>query len=565
VLRELSVQNLALIEDVHVELEDGYCAWTGETGAGKSLLLTALGLVLGGKASAGLIRSGKTEARAAAVFEIDDRNLRGEVETVLGGSLDDDQLIITRRLSSRGRGSAQVNGLPVAVTTLQKLAGLLVDIHGQLEGRALLDPDRQRDLLDAYGGLDARVRAYRKVRQVHEALRRTRQALLDSAAARGRERALLEFERDELAAAGPNPGEYDELARKAHRLKSAEQIRTAAASGYSLLYEADRSAQELLTRVARTLEPLTRAAPELADAVESLQRLADETREVALTLRNVGQDWDDGPARLDDLETRMALYRRLSARFHCTPDELALRREAIDAKLSELDANDADLLGLDEPLAKAWKAVKQAAGQLTTARGKLANDFARVIQRRLKPLGLGGSRLTVEVETRELGDDPSACAPSESGADRVEILFSANPGEKPRPLRMIASGGELSRLTLAAKTVLAGVDRVPTLIFDEIDSGVGGRLGSALGKALAELARHHQVICVTHLPQMASYAHHQWVIRKRIERGRSRTTITPLGEAERIKELAAMLRGDSAAEGTRQEAMAMLLEAQDAR
>jgi DNA repair protein RecN (Recombination protein N) len=565
VLRELSVQNLALIEDVHVELEDGYCAWTGETGAGKSLLLTALGLVLGGKASAGLIRSGKTEARAAAVFEIDDRDLRGEVETVLGGSLDDDQLIITRRLSSRGRGSAQVNGLPVAVTTLQKLAGLLVDIHGQLEGRALLDPDRQRDLLDAYGGLDARVRAYRKVRQVHEALRRTRQALLDSAAARGRERALLEFERDELAAAGPNPGEYDELARKAHRLKSAEQIRTAAASGYSLLYEADRSAQELLTRVARTLEPLTRAAPELAEAVESLQRLADETREVAITLRNVGQDWDDGPARLDDLETRMALYRRLSARFHCTPDELALRREAIDAKLSELDANDADLLGLDEPLAKAWKAVKQAAGQLTTARGKLANDFARVIQRRLKPLGLGGSRLTVEVETRELGDDPSASAPSESGADRVEILFSANPGEEPRPLRMIASGGELSRLTLAAKTVLAGVDRVPTLIFDEIDSGVGGRLGSALGKALAELARHHQVICVTHLPQMASYAHHQWVIRKRIERGRSRTTITPLGEAERIKELAAMLRGDSAAEGTRQEAMAMLLEAQDAR
>ena len=564
-LRELSVQNLALIEDVHVELEDGYCAWTGETGAGKSLLLTALGLVLGGKASAGLIRSGKSEARAAAVFEIVDDNLRGEVEAVLGGSLDDDQLIITRRISSRGRGSAQVNGLPVAVTTLQKLAELLVDIHGQLEGRALLDPDRQRELLDAYGGLDVRVRAYRKARQIHEALRRTRQALLDSAAARERERALLEFERDELAAAGPSLGEYDELARKAHRIKNAEQIRTAAASGYSFLYEADRSAQELLTRVARTLEPLTRAAPELAQAVEALERLSEETREVALILRNFGQDWDDGPARLDDLETRMATYRRLSARFHCTPDELALRREAIEAKLGELDANDADLLALDEPLAKAWKAVKQLAGQLTTARVKIANDFARVIQKRLKPLGLGGSRLMVEIVTRELGDDPTCSAPSESEADRVEFLFSANPGEEPRPLRKIASGGELSRVTLAAKTVLAGVDRVPTLIFDEIDTGVGGRLGSALGKALAALARHHQVICVTHLPQMASYAHHQWVIRKRIERGRSRTTITPLGEAERIKELAAMLRGDSAAEGTRQEAMAMLLEAQAAR
>ena len=298
VLRELSVQNLALIEDVHVELEGGYCAWTGETGAGKSLLLTALGLVLGGKASASLIRSGKTEARAAAVFEIADPDLRTDVETVLGGSLDDDQLIITRRLSSRGRGSAQVNGLPVAVTTLQRLAELLVDIHGQLEGRALLDPNRQRELLDAYGGLDARVRAYRKSRQAHEALRRTRQALLDSAAARARERALLEFERDDLTAAGPQPGEYDELVRKSQRLKSAEQIRTAAASGYASLYEADRSAQELLTRVARTLEPLTRAAPELAEAVVALERLADETREVALALRYVGQGWDDGSERV---------------------------------------------------------------------------------------------------------------------------------------------------------------------------------------------------------------------------------------------------------------------------
>ncbi len=172
-------------------------------------------------------------------------------------------------------------------------------------------------------------------------------------------------------------------------------------------------------------------------------------------------------------------------------------------------------------------------------------------------------RLSVAVEPRELGEDPTAPSPPESGADRVEMLFSANPGEEPRPLRKIASGGELSRVTLAAKAVLAAVDRVPTLVFDEIDTGVGGRLGSALGKTLAELGRHHQVICVTHLPQMASYARRQWVIRKQVERGRSRTTIAPLDESERIAELAVMLRGDSAAEGTRQEAMAMLAEAQE--
>jgi DNA repair protein RecN (Recombination protein N) len=561
VLRSLSVQNLALIEDVQVELEQGYCAWTGETGAGKSLLLTALGLVLGGKASTDLIRSGKTEARAAAVFEITDPDLRAEIESVLGGSLDDDELIITRRLSTQGRGVAQVNGLPVTVTTLQKLGQRLVDIHGQFEGRALLDPDHQREILDAYGGFADLVHAYGKARQAHEALRRKRQSLIDDADSRQRERALLEFERDLLAAAEPRPGEYDELAREAHRLKNADQIQTAAAAGYTVLYESDRSAQDVLTMVARSLHPLAQAAPELAQAAVILLRLADETREVAFSLRDIGERSDQDPERLEEIETRLALYRRLATRFHCSVDELSLRHEATLAKLLRIDEDDAALDATDDPVTAAWAVLKQTAARLSAARCKLARDFARVIQRRLKPLGLGGARLTVAVETRALGDDPTAIAPADSGIDRVELLLSANPGEECRSLRKIASGGELSRLTLAIKTVLAAVDRVPTIVLDEIDAGVGGRLGSALGKALAELAQHHQVICVTHLPQIASYADHHWVIRKQIERGRSRTSITPLGDTERIDELAAMLRGDSAAEGTRREAMAMLHEA----
>ena len=256
---------------------------------------------------------------------------------------------------------------------------------------------------------------------------------------------------------------------------------------------------------------------------------------------------------------------QLATRFHCSTDELADRLAATEAKLATLDRNDADLLALDGPLATAWETLKQSAAALTTARRKVAKDFARGIQGRLKALGLEGARLSVSVEPRELGVDPTALTPPDSGADRVEMLFSANPGEEPRPLRKIASGGELSRVTLAAKAVLAEVDRVPTLVFDEIDTGVGGRLGSSLGKTLAELGRHRQVICVTHLPQMASYAQRQWVIRKQVERGRSRTTISPLDETERINELAVMLRGESAAEGTRQEAMAMLAEAQSIR
>jgi DNA repair protein RecN (Recombination protein N) len=567
VLRELSVQNLALIEDVHVELEEGYCAWTGETGAGKSLLLTALGLVLGGKASAELVRSGKAEARAAAVFEIADAGLRAEVEGILGGGdvLEDESLIVTRRISAQGRGGATINGLPVTVGTLQKLGERLVDIHGQHEGRALMDPDRQRELLDEYGGLGDRVEAYRAARRGHESLRRKRQELIDSAEARRRQQALLEFERDELAAADPKAGEHEELTREAQRLSSADQLRTAAAEGYALLYEADRSAQGLLKRVARAIEPLARAVPELAETSATLERLADEAKEVAFGLRDLSEGWENDPSRLEDVETRLALYRRLSARFHCSPDELVERRAATEAQLAALEKDEADLLALDAPLAGAWAAMKQAAAALTTARRKVAKDFGKSIQGRLKALGLEGARLTVEVEAREMGDDPTAPSPPEGGADRVEMLFSANPGQEPRPLRKIASGGELSRVTLAAKAVLAGVDRVPTLVFDEIDTGVGGRLGSALGKTLAELGRHHQVICVTHLPQMASYARRQWVIRKQVERGRSRTTIAPLDDEQRVAELAAMLRGDSAAEGTRKEAIAMLAEAQGRR
>jgi DNA repair protein RecN (Recombination protein N) len=565
VLRELAVQNLALIEDAQVELERGYCAWTGETGAGKSLLLTALGLVLGGKASADLIRSGKEEARAAAVFEIDDPALKTDVEAILGGSIDNDELIITRRVTAQGRGSSQVNGLPVNIATLQKLGERLVDIQGQLEGRALLDPGQQRSLLDAFGGLAVKLDAYTEARQAYEALRRKRQTLIESTESRQRERALLEYERDELAAVNPRPGEHDELAREANRLRSSEQIRAAAAAAYSLLYEADHSVQDVLIRVARTLQPLSAAVPELSESTAMLERLADETREVAFSLRDVGHGWEDDPARLEELEGRMAQYRRLAARFHATPDELHARWAATESRLSALGRDDADLRALDQPLAEAWRALKQAAGHLTRARLKLAGDFAKAVQVRLEPLGLKGARLSVDVVTRELGDDPLAQAPPESGADTIEILFSANPGEEPRPLRKIVSGGELSRLTLAVKAVLAAVDRVPTLVFDEIDTGVGGRLGSALGKTLAELSLTHQVICLTHLPQMASYADRHWAIRKRIERGRSRTTIIRLDDAERIDELAAMLRGDSAAEGTRQEAIAMLKEAAKAR
>jgi DNA repair protein RecN (Recombination protein N) len=565
VLRELSVQNLALIEDARIELHGGYCAWTGETGAGKSLLLTGLGLVLGEKASADLVRAGQPEARAAAVFDVADEALRADLEAVLGGPIEDGQLVLTRRIGAGGRSAAHANGLPVPAALLRRLGERLVDIHGQHESRALAEPDEQRDAIDAHGGLEPLRARYDAARAAYDALRKQRVALREACERRRRERDLLEFERDELAAADPRPGEHDELVREAHRLANVEELRAATTEAYGLLYEADRSVQELLERVARRLAPLGDSVPCLGAAAQELERLADETRDLARAVRSEGRDAEDDPGRLEEVETRLAHYRRLAARFRCGPDDLAARREAVEAQLAAIDRDEGDLARIDGPLAEAQAILREVAAELTAARRAAGRRFAKAVQAHLKDLSLGDARLAVEVEPLAMAEGPLAEPPPEGGADRVELRFAPNPGETPRPLRKIASGGELSRVMLAVKTVLAGADRVPTLVFDEIDTGVGGRLGAVLGRKLDALARHHQIICVTHLPQMASYASHQWVIRKRTERGRTRTTIEPLSDADRVDELAAMMRGASAAEGTRREALAMLDEARAAR
>ena len=561
-LRELSVQNLALIEDARVELRPGYCAWTGETGAGKTLLLTAIGLVLGDKASADLVRAGCAEARAAAVFDLADDRLREAVAAIVGQEIEDETLILSRCISAQGKSRAQANGMPVTVGTLRALGALLIDVHGQHEGRALLEPDRQRACLDAHAGLSVEINAYRGARDAFDALRRRRLALLESAELRDREKALLRFEHDELTEADPKPGEYDDLGIEAQRLGNLGALRDAASEGYRLLYESERSAQGLLVKVARKLDALASSVPEFADAAADLERIADEARDIAYALRGLGEGWDDDPARLEAVESRLALYRRLSSRFRCTPDELAGRAASIADKLAAIDRDDSDFHALDAPLSASWDALRTSALALSKARCRAAKAFAKAVHSRFKALILGEARLSVDVDSSSLEDFPSmAACPPEHGTDRVELLFTPNPGEPPRPLRKIASGGELSRVTLAIKAALAGVDGVPTLIFDEVDTGVGGRLGAALGKTLADLASHHQVICVTHLPQMASHATHHWVIRKSTDRGRTTTTISALSETDRVAEIAAMLRGDSAVDSTRKEALAMLLEA----
>jgi DNA repair protein RecN (Recombination protein N) len=557
-LRELAVQNLALIEDVRVELRPGFCAWTGETGAGKSLLLGALGLLLGDRGSADLLRAGADELRVTGRFELETPELKADVEKVLDYALEDGEVILARRLSRNGRSHAYVNDQPVAVATLKQLGGLLVDIHGQRESESLLEPAYQLRLLDAYGRLDAPRQAYLGLADEVRALRRRLAKLSAEREQRLRELSLLRFEREELDAARPEPGEVAELTRERERLANAQNLQAFAAQGYGRLYEEDGSVVEQLGRLQREAHGWEALDPGLAEVVRRLDGLQSEVQDVAQTLNRLGQHWEADPERLAEVEQRLQLLKRLEAKYRRPLDELIVYRVGLDEQEAKLQRDEDDLGGVQSELSAAYGKLKVAAAELSRQRAKVAKKLAAEVQKQLADLGMSGARLTAALEPLPLGDDPAAGEVPSWGADALELTLAANPGEPARPLRKVASGGELSRTMLALKTVLAGHDRLGTLVFDEIDANVGGRLGDVLGQKLAALGQTHQVVCVTHLPQVASYARSHWTIRKSRRGNRTVTQIAPLREDERLEELASMLRGEARGETTRKEAAAML-------
>jgi DNA repair protein RecN (Recombination protein N) len=556
-LRELFVQNLALIEDVRVELEPGFCAWTGETGAGKSLLLGALGLLLGDRGSSELLRSGADELRITGRFELENAENRAEIERILETTLEED-LILSRRLNRSGRSQAYVNDQPVAVSTLKQIGSLLVDIHGQRESESLLQPAYQLQLLDAYGNLEEYRQTYLDLAAEVRALRRRHATLTAERQQRQRELALVRFEREELDEARLEPGEVPELQQERERLANAQSLQALAVRGVAELYDEEGSVVERIGKLQREAENWSRLDSELEEVVRRLESLQSEVQDVANTLRHLEQHWEADPERLDEVERRLQALRRLENKYGQGIDDLIVYRLTLDEKEQRLQLQEDDLGSIQAELAKVYDRLKEAAAELSKQRRKVAKKLATETQRQLADLGMAEAKLDAVLEPIALGDDPAASEVPSWGADQLELTLAANPGEPARPLRKVASGGELSRTMLALKTVLTRHDRLGTLVFDEIDANVGGRLGDVLGQKLAALGQTHQVICVTHLPQVASYARHHWTIRKKRRGNRTTTTIEALGEEARLEELASMLRGEARGETTRQEAAAML-------
>jgi DNA repair protein RecN (Recombination protein N) len=557
-LCELSVQNMALIEDVRVELRPGFCAWTGETGAGKTLLLSALDLLLGERGSAELVRAGTPELRVVGRFELEKPGLRVAMEEALNATPDDDQLIVMRRLQAAGRSAAYVNDQPVTLAALRQIGGLLVDIHGQRESQALLQPAYQLRLLDAHGGLGALADDFRRLAAKVRELRRRLGGVEADRQKRLRELALVRFEKEELDRAAIGPGEVAALTREREMLAHAEALQAFALSACERLYDEDGSLYETLGKLQREAEHWSRLDPTMADVATRLSGLASEAQDLAETVRPFAERTRADPARREEVETRLQLLRRLEAKYGRPADELIAHRQSLDAQEALLAGQEEDRASLGEELQRVWQQLRDLGSELSRQRQKVAKRFAAEVAKELAELGMADARLEAELRPAAPGDDPLTAEVPADGFEQLDLMLAANRGEPARPLRKVASGGELSRAMLALKTVLASQDQVGTLVFDEIDANVGGRLGDVLGAKLAALGQTHQVICVTHLPQVASYARHHWTIRKQRRGKRTVTSITYLDESERLEELASMLRGAARGETTRHEAAAML-------
>ncbi|MGH7324049.1 MAG: DNA repair protein RecN [Candidatus Rokuibacteriota bacterium] len=551
-LRELRVKNFAVIETVTVPFTRGLNVLTGETGAGKSILVDALLLVRGARAQAETIRSDADTATVEAVFDVGAHRSVAAALAEAGISAEDGELLIRRELSRAGRHRAFVNDSPVTVGLLERLGDQLVEVHGQHEHQRLLEPARQLDLLDDFAGADKsagevaeRYAAYRAGR---EAVERLRAAERD----RAQREDLLRFQLSELRAAGLRPGEEEELRSERRRLQHAERLATGLEEIAALLVDDDDAAASRIGRAARLFRDLGRVDQNFAAPAGPLDAAAAQVEEALLAVRGLRQSIDAEPGRLAAIDDRLEVLARLKRKYGDTEEAMLTFHEAAARELERLERYEetlsAEARRLDELRAELLGAVT-ALGQI---RREAAAQLGPLVQRELRALGMERARFEVAVEARPV-EEVSA-----RGAERVELRFSANPGEDLRPLARIASGGELSRTMLAVQVVLAVRDRVPTMVFDEVDAGIGGRTAGVVADKLALVGARRQVLCVTHLPQIAAGAQQQLSVTKAVRGGRARASVSVLTGADRVEEIARMLGGAAPTDTARRHARELL-------
>lgn len=540
-LKSLTVWNFALLEHVQVEFQSGLNILTGETGAGKSILIDSLGAVLGARMSADMVRSGCDWLRVEAVFSLEDESL-GLHELLTQQAIDDSdkELIITRQLTRAGRSTALVNGCHVTLAILRQIGAYLVDIHGQNENLALLKEENQFHLLDGYDpdvaeALAAYECAYREWREKKKAYDEKQQASREYA----QRLDMLHWQDKEISEANLKAGEDEALEAEIRKLSHAEKIVGSIEESYELLEGGGGSGLGVLpalSQVKKDLEDISRFDDALANAQKMVEEAYISLQEASYELRDYGESVEFSPARLDQLQSRMDVIYRLCKKYGATLDDVLAHQEKVERELSEIENYDEDIAALEKEIAALEKELGKKAAALTELRRAAAKDLSSAIEEQLFALGMPKAQLAIRVEP--------AADYGPRGRDEVAMFFSANPGEAEKPLQRVASGGELSRIALAIKTVASSRDSsVPSMVFDEIDTGIGGRTAQMVAERIALVAQYKQVLCITHLPQIACMADAHLYISKRTEEGTTATQIRPLSERERISEIARMASG----------------------
>jgi DNA repair protein RecN (Recombination protein N) len=553
-LRELRISNFAIIDELQLSFEPGMNVLTGETGAGKSIIMRAIGLLCGERATADLIRTDCEEATIEGLFD-----LAGAAPSILdeSGLLSADDVLIRRVINRSGKGRVWVNGSLSTAAVLSQLGARLIHVYGQHEQALLLKPESHLEFLDEFGKLDAPRRemaaAYGAFR---EAANRLAELTAGGEAARQRLE-LLRFQVNDLRDAKLLRGNEQQLQREREVQRHAERLSQVCQQSEEALYSGDTAIAAALSRIANQLHDAGRIEASFGANAEALRQALVQVEEVALELRRAGERIRHDPQRLEQIEERLALLTRLKRKYGCEVDALVDRLAELETELGTLEGTGIDVGAARqaalERAGRAW----EVARELSRARQKVVQDLERRMATELATLGMRGAtfRVTFTVAASN-GPQPGSADPATAGTanlsalggDVVQFYLSANPGEPPKPLARIASGGELSRIMLALKTLTAGVGEVPTLIFDEVDAGIGGAVAEAVGKRLHVVGQSRQVLCITHLPQIAAQADHHFAVEKRVVKGRTTTSARALQSDDRVREITRMLGGASTVE-----------------
>lgn len=571
-LRELHISNLAIIEDLRLELTPGLNVFTGQTGAGKSLILGAFEMLLGRRGVADMLRPGSAEGRVSGVFEIADADVAAAIHRVAdlpGADMPDgrspaeggvENLLITRKMFASGRSGASINGHPVTAAMLREVGDRLIDLHIGDEGGSsaageapfLLRPANQLAVIDAFAGSESLLNQYATV--YHE-LVQTRHLLDESkrgSALRSEQLDLLEFQAAEIDAVEPTPGEYEELSARYRVLSEVDRLTRQIGVAHTVLYDSDESVASRLQALVGIMRELIEIDPSLGEAAGQIESAAASVQDAGFMLGRYLGRLDLDPVELGEITDRLNALNRLIAKYgHGSLEDVLAYREEISARIGELTGAGVDAATLTRRRADLEKHVGRLASQLHEARRKASAKLKPRIEAELAQLAMAEAEFDVAIEPLD--------EPGPTGSDLIEMMIRTNPGQPSRPLRRIASGGELSRIMLALKTVLAGAERISVLVFDEIDAKIGGRLGSVIGAKLRALAGRHQVLCITHLPQIAAYGDTHLRIAKHSHHNETHIEVTRLDTDEaRRAELAEMLAGKGTTDITLQQADELL-------